>query len=175
MVLWVVNDLIQAGGCIVSEGKLTQVVIAKEDAVFWMDRFGQWYNSGGRFRHKKIIDHFNASIRKDENGYFVEQIRDTVHEKVYFRHEDTPLFVVEVSESDPMQLVLNTGEMIILKPDRLFVHADNLYLQRDEERIKFSERVLMRLSSRLDYDGECYYFRSGDGRHRILQLERPDS
>ncbi|MBI5061972.1 MAG: DUF1285 domain-containing protein [Desulfatitalea sp.] len=152
-----------------SADQLLQVVIAKEDAVFWMDRFGQWYNAGGRFRHKKIIDHFNASIRKDENGYFVEQIRETVHEKVYFRYEDTPLFVVEASESDPIQLALNTGEIIFLKPDQLFVHADNLYLQRDGERIKFSDRVLMRLSTRLDYDGETYYFKSGNERHRVAQ------
>lgn len=153
-----------------ADNQLPQVVIAKEDAVFWMDRFGQWHNAGGRFRHKKIIDHFNASIRQDENGYFVEQIRETVHEKVYFRYEDTPLFVVEASENDPIQLILNTGETVSLRPDRLFVHADSLYLQRDGARIKFSDRVLMRLSTRLDFDGESYYFRSGDERHRIASL-----
>jgi len=149
--------------------QLSQVVIAKEDAVFWMDRFGQWYNAGGRFRHKKIIDHFNASIRKDEDGYFLEQIRETIHEKVYFRYEDTPLFVVEASEDDPIQLGLNTGEMILLKPDQLFVHADNLYLKRDGERIKFSDRVLMRLSARIEYDGQNYFFHSGEERHGIPQ------
>lgn len=154
-----------------ADNQLPQVVIAKEDAVFWMDRFGHWHNAGGRFRHKKIIDHFNASIRKDGNGYFVEQIRETVHEKVYFRYEDTPLFVVEASETDPIQLVLNTGEIISLRPDQLFVHADSLYLQRDGERIKFSDRVLMRFSTRLDFDGESYYFRSGDERHRLASQQ----
>lgn len=150
-------------------GQLTQVVIAKEDAVFWMDRFGQWYNASGRFRHKKIIDHFNASIRKDEHGYFLEQIRDSVHEKVYFRYEDTPLFVVEATETDPVQLQLNTGEQLFLDPAQLFVHADSLYLKRADERIKFSDRVLMRLSARLDFDCGSYYFRSGTERQRIPQ------
>ena len=152
-----------------SDNQLPQVVIAKEDAVFWMDRFGQWHNAGGRFRHKKIIDHFNASIRKDENGYFVEQIRETVHEKVYFRYEETPLFVVEVSDNDPIQLGLNTGEIIFLKPDQLFVHADSLYLKKDGECIKFSDRVLMQLSMYIDFDGEAYFFQSGNERHHIPQ------
>lgn len=153
----------------VSGGQLQQVVIAKEDAVFWMDRFGQWNNADGRFRHKKIIDHFNASIRRDENGYFVEQIRDAVHEKVYFHYEDTPLFVVETSEADPVQLFLNTGEKIPLKPGSLFIHADSLYMKRGDERIKFSERILMRFSARLDCDGDAYYFKLGDERLRIPQ------
>lgn len=147
--------------------QLPQVVIPKEEAVFWMDRFGQWYNASGRFRHKKIIDYFNASIRKDELGYFVEQIRESVYEKVYFRYEDTPLFVVEASEGDPIELVLNTGETLLLLPDRLFIREDNLYQQMDGECIKFSDRVLMQLSARIDCDEEHYYYRIGEVR-RIL-------
>ena len=113
--------------------QLPQVVIPKEEAVFWMDRFGQWYNANGRFRHKKIIDYFNASIRKDELGYFVEQIRESVYEKVYFRYEDTPLFVVEASDDDPIELVLNTRETLLLLSDHLFIREDNLYQQREGE------------------------------------------
>jgi hypothetical protein len=147
--------------------RLPQVVIPKEEAVFWMDRFGQWYNASGRFRHKKIIDYFNASIRKDELGYFVEQIRESVYEKVYFRYENTPLFVVEASDDDPIELVLNTGEKLLLLPDQLFIREDNLYQQRQGECIRFSDRVLMQLSALIDYDGEHYYFRTGEAR-RLL-------
>ncbi|MFZ1984511.1 MAG: MFS transporter permease [Desulfatitalea sp.] len=147
--------------------QLPQVVIPKEEAVFWMDRFGQWYNASGRFRHKKIIDYFNASIRKDELGYFVEQIRESVYEKVYFRYEDTPLFVVEASDGDPIELVLNTRETLLLLPDQLFIREDNLYQQRDGECIRFSDRVLLQLSAHIDYDGEHYFFQAGEVR-RLL-------
>jgi hypothetical protein len=91
---------------------------------------------------------------------------------VYFKYEDTPLFVVDLSESEPIQLVLNTGATIPLKPEQRFVRADSLYIQREAEHIKFSERVLMRLSTRLDFDGESYYFRCGDRKHRIARREQ---
>ena len=61
-----------------------EIVISKEDAVFWMDGNGRWCNADGRFRHKKIIDHFHSAIAKDEGGYFVRQERADLVEKVYF-------------------------------------------------------------------------------------------
>lgn len=147
-----------------SGGDLQEIVISKEEAVFWMDRFGRWHNDGGRFEHKKIIDYFNTSIRKDKDGYFVEQIRDNIREKVYFRYEDTPLFAVDVLISDPFELILNTGEKLLLRPDSLFVHKDNLYVRRDGEKIKFTDRVLLKLSEHLVYDKKKYYFLAGGTR-----------
>lgn len=149
------------------ESDLKLVVIPKEDAVFWMDRFGKWHNDGGPFRHKRIIDYFNASIRLDDNGYYVEQIRETVREKVYFRYEDTPLFVTDVINGDPLELVINTGERITLAPESLFVSKDNLYLQRDGERIKFNDRVLLKLAIFIEYDEDQYYFSTGGKRYRL--------
>jgi len=52
---------------------MKDIVIPKENAVFWMDGNGDWRNEHGRFRKKKIIDYFNAAIHKDENGYYVCQ------------------------------------------------------------------------------------------------------
>ncbi|MDA8139819.1 MAG: MFS transporter permease [Desulfobacteraceae bacterium] len=151
------------------EEKLQEMVIAKEDAVFWMDRFGRWHNAGGPFKHKKIIDHFNSSIRYDKHGYFVEQMRDNVHEKVYFRYEETPIFVVDVDINEEVNLLLNTGEGLILKPEQLFVSKDNLYLQRGEQRIKFTERVLLKLAAYIEYDEGGYYFISGPKRHHLVE------
>lgn len=151
------------------ESELTLVVIPKEDAVFWMDRFGKWHNEGGPFKHKRIIDYFNTSIRRDGDGYFVEQIRDDVREKVYFRYEDTPLFVLDAIIGDPLKLILNTGEKIALSPEFLFVSKDHLYLQRGDEKIKFSDRVLLKLAAYLDYDEVHYYFIIGDGRYLLRE------
>ena len=64
--------------------KLKEIVIKKEDAVFWLDKSGCWRNNGGKFRKKKIIDLFHQSISKDDDGYFVSQIRGDILEKVYF-------------------------------------------------------------------------------------------
>lgn len=150
---------------------LTQVVIPKEDAVFWMDRFGRWHNEGGIFAHKKIIDYFNASIRFDENGYFVEQVRENVCEKVYFRYEETPLFVVDVVMAEPLELMLNTGEAEVLRPDDLFVFQDRLYQKRGDEIIKFNERVLLRLADYIDYDESHYYFKISGVCQRIEERD----
>jgi hypothetical protein len=151
-----------------SDKKLTEISVPKERAVFWMDRFGHWYNEGGRFEHKKIIAYFNASIRKDAQGYFVEQIRGDLREKVYFNYEDTPLFVVDACViGEQIQLMLNTRETLTLEADSLFIRQDNLYMQRDDQRIKFSDRVLLKLADRVEYDGNQYYIATSTGRFPI--------
>jgi hypothetical protein len=151
-----------------SEKKLTEISVPKERAVFWMDRFGHWYNEGGRFEHKKIIAYFNASIRKDAQGYFVEQIRGDLREKVYFNYEDTPLFVVDACVvGEQIQLMLNTRERLTLEVAGLFISQDNLYMQRDDQRIKFTDRVLLKLADRVEYDSNQYYIATGTGRFPI--------
>jgi hypothetical protein len=106
----------------------TEIVIPKENAVFRLDANGCWHNESGRFRNKKIIDYFHASIRKDADGYFLFQNRDNCTEKVYFPYEDTALFVFDVILGDPITLVLNTGERSSLEPLNLFVQNDGLYV-----------------------------------------------
>ncbi|MCP4022082.1 MAG: MFS transporter permease, partial [Desulfobacteraceae bacterium] len=61
-----------------------QIIIPKEDAVFWMDKHGIWHNEHGPFEHPKIIKYFNASIQKDDQGYYVNQATGEFEEKVYF-------------------------------------------------------------------------------------------
>ncbi len=140
---------------------LPEVVIPKEKAVFWMDGRGRWQNRHGRFEHKRIIDHFNRSIRRDKHGYYVTQTRGAVREKVYFSYEDTPLFVFQVIDRNPVDLVLNTGETIPLDPARLFVQSDQLYQQRGDERIKFTERALLAISPFLEERPEGLTLRIG--------------
>ena len=152
-----------------TEPEMEEVVIPAERAVFWMDRFGRWCNEGGRFRHKKLIDYFNASIRRDRNGYFVEQIRDRVREKVYFHYEDTPLFVVDLVLESPIELLLNTRERITLVPQDLFVRGDDLYLQRGEEQIKFTDRALLKLAGSIEYEDERYAMRIDDRLYPIVE------
>ncbi len=134
--------------------EMKQKVIKKEDAVFWLDSSGCWRNDGGKFRKKKIIDLFHQSIAKDDDGYFVSQVRDGFWEKVYFRFEDTALFVFAVVINDDIVLVLNTGKQIPLNPENLYTAHDNLYIKQENERIKFSERALMQISSLIEEDGD---------------------
>lgn len=132
------------------ESLLPEVVVARENAVFWMDGHGRWHNRHGRFEHKRIIDYFNRSIRRDRDGYYLTQVRGDIREKVYFPFEDTPLFVVGVIPADPMRLALNTAETIPLDPRSLFTQADRLYQQRGDDRIKFSDRALMAMAPHLE-------------------------
>jgi hypothetical protein len=76
------------------KNKRTEIIIPKERAIFWLDKNGRWHNAHGEFEHKKIIDYFHSSIKRDENGYYLFQKRGDVQEKVYFHYEDTALFAV---------------------------------------------------------------------------------
>ncbi len=51
--------------------KRSEIVIPKDEAIFWLGKNGRWHNAHGEFQHKKIIDYFHSSIKKDDNGYFL--------------------------------------------------------------------------------------------------------
>ena len=136
---------------------IREIIIPKEEAVFWMDKAGCWRNEGGKFRNKKLIDYFHAAIGKDDDGYFVSHARDDLREKVYFRYEDTALFVFDILLNDNITLVLNTGKQILLNPGSLYTRNDNLYVSANNEPIKFSERAMIKLSSFItERDGLLY-------------------
>lgn len=153
--------------------EIKEIVIPKEDAVFWLDSQGYWRNAGGRFRKKKIIDHFHAAISKDQNGYFLYQQKgDAVYDKVYFPYEDTALFVFDVifETKDPapqITLVLNTGRRITLNPRHLYTRNDCLYLKENDDIIKFAERALLKLADVLDEADGHLYIHAGGSPHLI--------
>jgi DNA-directed RNA polymerase len=144
----------------VSGKEKKEVVVPKEDAVFRLDAHGRWHNKHGAFEHKKIIDYFHRSIRRDADGYHLFQKHgDRAIEKVYFKYEDTALFVFDLIDSDDfdeIRLILNTKEEISLDPKALFIQDDNLYLEHDGHRIKFIDRVLLKLAHRLKFDQQQY-------------------
>ena len=144
-----------------------EIVIRPENAVFRLDCRGRWCNVHGVFRNRKIIDYFHSAIRRDEDGYFVCQKTDNVTEKVYFAYEDTALFVFDVIISESAILVLNTKEEISLSPENLFIANDSLYLRRGDERIKFTERALLKLADVLEFTDGTYHLRLATGRFRI--------
>jgi hypothetical protein len=152
------------------KGKLKQIVIPKEQAVFWMDEYGRWCNIHGPFKHKKIIQYFNASIDRDVNGYFVAQERDGLFEKVYFNYNITPIFALDLLPGSPDRLLLNTGKVITLEEEHLFIKDDCLYLKQGDEWIKFSERVMLKLADRIKYDGNAYQVLKGATWHPIHEF-----
>ena len=147
--------------------KLKKIVIPKDKAVFWLNKNGRWCNQHGEFEHKKIIDYFNASMRKDKDGYYVAQTTGEYHEKVYFNYEDTALFVVDVLKGKDILLVLNTGEKIKLKPKKLSMKADNLYMHVGEERIKFTEKSLVKISVLIEGYNDQYVIKVNNRKYKI--------
>ncbi len=129
---------------------LREIVIPKEKAVFRMDGNGHWFNRHGRFEHKKIIDYFNRSIQKDDNGYYVCQIRGDIREKVYFFYEDTPVFAVKVIMGDTTTLLLNTGGKIKLDPNHLYIKNDRLFQKDEDMLIKFTEQAMMAMANLME-------------------------
>ncbi len=140
-------------------------IIPREEAVFWLDKDGNWRNRHGKFRNPKLIAHFHSCIQKDEQGYYLTQEHPEYREKVYFPYEDTALFVFDVQEKgQEVRLKLNTRLEVPLAPDRLFIQNDHLYLDLDGERVKFSERALLSLSKHLHFDdilGKAWIFYRG--------------
>jgi hypothetical protein len=146
---------------------MKQIIVPKENAVFWMDENGFWHNEHGKFEHPKIIAYFHKSIRKDDQGYHVYQIRDGCEEKVYFPYEDTALFVVDLKGTDT--LVLNTTDTIPLEPSRLFTRNDNLDIDTPEHRIKFGQRALIKLSGHIEEKEDRLFLVLDGAAHEIRQ------
>jgi len=130
--------------------KNREIIISKEDAVFWMDGNGRWHNQHGEFEHKKVVAYFNRSIRYDANGYFVSQVRDDMLEKVYFSYQETALFAVDVIQNDDLHLLLNTQKQVPLNPEKLFIRNDTLFMHFENQLIKFTGRSMIKLSDRFD-------------------------
>ena len=149
--------------------KPTEIVISKEDAIFWLDKNGCWQNAHGEFQHKKIIDYFHSCIQKDEKGYYLFQERGNLREKVYFHYEDTALFAVDLIKDEDITLILNTKRQIKLTPKKLFTRNDNLYMQLGQETIKFVERGLMKISDLLEFKDEEYFIKVKNRRYRIVK------
>ncbi len=140
--------------------KIKERVIPREKAVFWMDKHGRWCNAHGPFEHSKIIQYFNASICRDESGYFVAQEYNGQREKVYFKYHITPLFALDIIEPPPRRLILNTGRLIDFNIQDLFVMGDQLYLDCGGEWIKFSERAMLKLAGQLKIENDVYFIQS---------------
>jgi len=147
--------------------KNKEVVVPKEKAVFWLDKHGCWHNKFGKFEHKKIIDYFHSSIRRDAKGYFLSQMMDDVQEKVYFPYEDTALFVFNIIRNADIVLVLNTRRQVKIRPTRLSIENDQLYMQLGQERIKFSQQSLLKISDLIQEENEQYFIRIKKQRYRI--------
>ena len=154
--------------------KIREIIIPKEEAVFWLDKAGCWRNEGGKFRNKKIIDYFHAAIERDDAGYFVSHVRDDFLEKVYFNYEDTALFVFDVLVNGTITLALNTGKQLPLTPGDLYIRDDNLYVMDNNEPIKFSERAMMKLSSFIIEDNGLLFLEWNGNIHKISEKGRHD-
>ena len=151
--------------------KMKEIVISKDEAAFWLDENGCWQNENGKFRHKKIIHHFHSCIKRDRQGYYLYQENGNTAEKVYFPYEDQALFVFNVILKDDVTLVLKTKKQIKLKPSKLFIKNDCLYMHLDEEIIKFAEQGLMKISRLLEEENEQLFIRIKNRRYKIPSLE----
>lgn len=150
--------------------KLKEVIIPKDKAVFWLDTNGYWHNQHGKFQHKKIVDYFHASIRKDMDGYYLSQTTEDYKEKVYFHYEDTALFVFDIIKDNDITLVLNTGRKIKLKPRKMLMQGDSLYIHVEKEFIKFVKRGLLKISDLMEQDGDTYFIKVKNRRYKIQTL-----
>ena len=143
------------------------MIIPREKAVFRLDRNGVWYIESEKFSNQKIINYFHSIIKKDKDGFYLEQEHKHYIEKVYFPYEDTPLFVFHIVKTDAINLSLNTGKHIKLDPENLIIKNDNLYIKKDDDLIKFHENALVSLACYLE-DADDQYFINLDGKRYLI-------
>ena len=151
--------------------KIKEIVIQKNEAVFWLDKNGCWQNQNGKFSHKKIIHYFHSCIKRDRQGYYLYQVNETYAEKVYFPYEDQALFVFDVIRQNDVTLILNTKQQIKLKPRKLFIKNDCLYMHMGEDIIKFAEKGLMKIAQLLEEENDRLYIRIKNRRHKIPAMD----
>ena len=145
-----------------------EIIIPKEDAVFWMDGNGRWHNRYGEFEHKKVVSYFNRSIGYDADGYFVSQVREGALEKVYFKYQETALFVVDIlGDNDDLQLLLNTGKRILLEPKKLFIKNDGLFMHVENQLVKFTDRGMMKISGLMEEIGGRFFIKLHERQFKI--------
>ncbi len=149
----------------------TEIVVSRDKAVFWMDANGRWHNRHGPFEHPNIIRYFNASIQKDEGGYFVSQRNQNVIEKVYFPYVITAYFVVAVEIGDSIKAKLNTQRELDLLPERLLMCQEDLYYRMENDIAKFSFQALLNISQHITYDGKKYHFTIGAEPQLIVETK----
>ena len=151
--------------------KTTEIVIGREEAVFWLDKNGCWHNKNGKFRHHKIINYFHSCIKRDRQGYYLYQENENYAEKVYFPYEDQALFVFDVIRQNDVTLVLNTKQQIKLRPRKLFIKNDCLYMHGVEDIIKFAEQGLMKIAQLLEEENDQLYIRIRERRYKIPAMD----
>jgi hypothetical protein len=148
------------------------MIIPKEKAVFRLDKNGVWHIDDEKFTNQKIINYFHSIIKKDKDGYFLEQEHKHFIEKVYFPYEDTPLFVFRIiKRDDGLILCLNTGESIKLDPETLIMKNDSLYVQNGEDLIKLNANALLLLARYMDDVDDKYFITIDEKRYLIPSME----
>jgi hypothetical protein len=147
------------------------MTIPKGKAVFRLDKNGVWHINDEKFENKKIINYFHSLIKKDKDGYFLEQEHKHHIEKVYFPYEDTPLFVFRIIKKKGLVLILNTGENIKLDPEKLLMKNDNLYLKNNEDLIKFNDNALLSIADYMDGQDDQYVINIDGEKHLIPSMD----
>jgi hypothetical protein len=151
------------------DDNLPVIEISADDAVFWMDERGRWCNAHGPFENPRIIDRFNRALRRDTRGYFVTQERDGIREKVYFHYVDTPLTAMDILGTPPQTILLNSRKRLALDPSALSIVNDTVFMQSNDERIRFSERAMIRLAPFLKETAKGLTVTVGDQCHPITE------
>jgi hypothetical protein len=82
------------------------------------------------------------------------------------------LFVFDVIKGEEIILMLNTQKKIKLRPSKLFVSEDDLYVNSGEHKIKFTDNSLVRMWDLLSYEGDDYFITVKGRRHKIRQVQK---
>ncbi len=138
-----------------------------------IDAEGNWFHNGEQFENQRIIDFFNASIRRTREGTYVIHYADFTYPITV---EDTPLFVTGVryvgfADFEKVYITLKSGVEEELDVDTLFVKPNNcLYcmVRNGTMPAKFMRSPSFQVLERLEESDDTFYLTIA-GRRIVLK------
>jgi len=131
-----------------------------EDAIV-LDKNGNWWHNGEPFKNRKIIDFFNKSIAKADDGIWVLQYDKYIYPITV---EDVPIFITGVrfegfSDFEKVIMNLSSGTEEILDVNTLVYRNSTLYctVGNGEFPAKFMRSPAFHVLDRLDENNGHYY------------------
>jgi hypothetical protein len=146
--------------------------MSKSQAPFFVDREvivltqnGVWMADGTEITHEPTRRLFAKSLKKDQEGYFLQIGRET--KKIHV--EDTAYFVIRIDgdSSQGYQLLLNDETTEPLVPESLLYKPGRLTckIKSSQEEAKFLHAPYFDLMKTLTEDETSYYLELGTSLH----------
>lgn len=138
--------------------------MSRENIDIFIDKDGNWFCNGEKVKNRKIYLYFMKILKKDENGYFL----DDGTTKVYVKVEDTPFVVRSVEKREGFLLTLNDETVEKLDLKTLTFKGNIVYCKvKGGERARFSRPAYYQLAKYIEEEDGKFFIEEGGMRYWV--------